>query len=159
MQYKCYVLSKDWFNAWKNHKKFKSPLLNDKVNTDLLHSNPYNYPKQNLSKGYELILHNDLEAEVNYMLVTKKAWEIIQQNFPSHQIFKRFYLNFDGYFTDLDRKFAVNLIILKKSITKKLINIEYPNSLTEFMKIVLGDDFKEVLLKNCYLIDTRIPYN
>ena len=159
MQYHCYVLSKAWFDAWKNQKKNNSPLLSDKVNADLLHSNPYNYTKQNYFKGYELILQNELEAEVNYMLVTKKAWEIIQANFPTYQILKRFYLNYDGYFTDLDRKFAVNLIILKKTLTKKLINIDYPNSLTEFLQIVLAEDFSESSLYNCYLIDTRIDYN
>lgn len=133
MQYHCYILSKDWFKAWKNQKKEKSPLLNDKVNADLLHSNPYKYPKQNLFKGNDIILQNDLEPEVNYILVTKRAWEIVAQNFPCYQIMKRFYLDYDGYFTDLDRKFAVNLIILKKSLTKKLINIEYPASLSNFL--------------------------
>lgn len=137
------MLSKEWFKAWKKSKNEKPPILQQKVNADLLHSNPYNYPKDNLFKGNDIILQNDLEPEVNYMLVTQKAWAIIQDNFPCHTLRKRFFLDQNDNFQDIDRNFAVNLIIFKNTMTKKLVNLEYPDSIFQFLQGVLGQQFQE----------------
>jgi hypothetical protein len=56
-------------------------------------------------------LHNDLKPEVNYKLVTPKAWKLIEENYSCFSIRKKFYLDYNGYFIDVDKNFAVNLIV------------------------------------------------
>lgn len=151
--YDLYIISKKFLKRWKKKKLDKEEIINE----DLINPNNFQFTEKNLIKNQDFILKNFLEIDSDYILVDKKAWNFVLTKFTAYSIKKSFFYDDEGFLNDIEKGISLNIIINEKGkLNKYLYQLFFHEKLINLFKEILPEKNPEELLKNSFLIDSRI---
>lgn len=96
------IISKDWITKMETHCEGNGPFPKGTINKDLLDPEWHNSEEKILHWGksrrsFNHILHKKAKFKKDYIICNEVAWEILEENFETIRIVRKFYIERNAY--------------------------------------------------------------
>jgi hypothetical protein len=100
--YEFPIISVEWLKKLEEHTKGLEPYPEETVNEDLLEESKHNgvdkvFRWGSKRKQYNSILKSKLKFKKDYTICPEAAWQIIKENYPSIEIYRKFYVEKNSF--------------------------------------------------------------
>lgn len=100
--YEFPIISVEWLKKLEDHTQGLGPYPEEVVNDDLLDENKHNghdkvFRWGQKRKHYNCILKSKLKFKKDYVICPEAAWQTIKENYPSTEIYRKFYVEKNSF--------------------------------------------------------------